>query len=221
MMLDNEGITMKSNQKGFGAIEGLLVLIIIGLVGFIGYYVYHTKNSTNSTYNNAAKTNSNVADQSKNGINLSRDYLPFSLSYPANWEIGSETPTNYGFYSIHLQAKGTVIETGRGGAELKSGAELMLIKTSDKATNPENTIEEYASSNLNAKFFKDEKTITLDGVKALEYDLDRTSDGGTSGHQVLFYKDGVQYSFDMDNTQYGQQQYKDAFQSIVHSVKFK
>lgn len=211
---------MKNNQKGFGAVEGMLLIIIVLLVGFVGYYVYQTKNSANSTNNNASKTKTSTTNLD-DGISFKRDYLPFTLKYPTSWEVGSETPTDYGFYSVHFQAKGTVIETGRGGAELKSGAEIMLIKTSDKATNPESTIAEYASNNINAKFFKNKKTITLDGVKALEYDLDRTSDGGTSGHQVLFYKDGVQYSLDIDNTQYTQQQYKEAFQTIVNSVKFK
>jgi sensor histidine kinase regulating citrate/malate metabolism len=47
---------MKNNQKGFGAVEEMLLIIIVLLVGFIGYYVYHTKNNTNSTYNATAKT---------------------------------------------------------------------------------------------------------------------------------------------------------------------
>jgi hypothetical protein len=47
---------MKRGQKGFGTVEGLLILIIVLLVGFIGYYIYHTRNSANSNYNSAAKT---------------------------------------------------------------------------------------------------------------------------------------------------------------------
>jgi uncharacterized protein HemX len=47
---------MKNNQKGFGAVEGLLLIIIVLLVGFIGYYVYHTRNNTNLTYDRAASS---------------------------------------------------------------------------------------------------------------------------------------------------------------------
>jgi hypothetical protein len=49
---------MKNNQKGFGAVEGMLLVIIVLLVGFIGYYVYHTSNKANSSYNNAASSSS-------------------------------------------------------------------------------------------------------------------------------------------------------------------
>ena len=44
----------KINQKGFSAVEGLLVIIIVLLIGFIGYYVWHTQKQTNKTYNSSA-----------------------------------------------------------------------------------------------------------------------------------------------------------------------
>jgi hypothetical protein len=51
---------MKKKQEGFGAVEGLLIVIIVLIVGFIGYYVYNTSNDTNSTYDNAAKVSNNT-----------------------------------------------------------------------------------------------------------------------------------------------------------------
>lgn len=48
------------NQKGFGAVEGLLFLILLSILGFTGYYVYHTKNNANSTYNNATNSGSST-----------------------------------------------------------------------------------------------------------------------------------------------------------------
>jgi hypothetical protein len=42
---------MKNNQKGFGALEGILIVVIVGLLGFIGWYVWHSKKSTDKTYN--------------------------------------------------------------------------------------------------------------------------------------------------------------------------
>jgi uncharacterized protein (UPF0333 family) len=44
----------KLNQKGFSAVEGLLILIIILLVGFIGYYVWHTQKTTDKTIDTAS-----------------------------------------------------------------------------------------------------------------------------------------------------------------------
>src|SRR6185312_10539783 len=56
--LINNGAGMTRNQKGFGAIEGLLFLILLSILGFTGYYVWHTSKNANSTYNTAAKTSS-------------------------------------------------------------------------------------------------------------------------------------------------------------------
>ena len=57
---------MKNNQKGFGAVEGLLVLILVSILGFTGYYVYHTQNNANSSYNSASDT-SQKANQTSSG----------------------------------------------------------------------------------------------------------------------------------------------------------
>lgn len=45
---------MKKNQKGFGAIEGLLILVIVGLIGFVGWYVFHAKTDTDKSLSSAA-----------------------------------------------------------------------------------------------------------------------------------------------------------------------
>lgn len=49
---------MKNNQKGFGVVEGLLIIVIVGLLGFVGWYVWHSKQSTDNTYNAATSANS-------------------------------------------------------------------------------------------------------------------------------------------------------------------
>lgn len=42
------------NQKGFSAIEGLLIIIIVLFVGFIGYYVWYSQKQTTKTYSTSA-----------------------------------------------------------------------------------------------------------------------------------------------------------------------
>ncbi len=51
---------LKDNQRGFGGVEALLIIVIIGLIGFVGWYVYRSLNNTNNAYNAATKT-SNTA----------------------------------------------------------------------------------------------------------------------------------------------------------------
>lgn len=57
---------MKTSQKGFATLEGLLILIIVGLIGFVGWYVYQSKNAADKSYSNAATASSaKVATTSK------------------------------------------------------------------------------------------------------------------------------------------------------------
>ena len=41
---------MAKNQRGFGAIEVLLVIVVVGLVGFGGWYVWHHSKTNTPTY---------------------------------------------------------------------------------------------------------------------------------------------------------------------------
>ena len=51
---------MKRLQKGFTAIEGLLIAIIVLMIGFIGYYVYHSQQQANKTLNTAQADNAST-----------------------------------------------------------------------------------------------------------------------------------------------------------------
>ncbi len=46
------------NQRGFSAVEGLLILVIVGLIGFTGWYVWQAKSNTEKTLNQASSTSS-------------------------------------------------------------------------------------------------------------------------------------------------------------------
>ena len=43
------------NQKGFTAIEGLLILVILAIVGGTGYFIYHSNQKTSDTLSSSAK----------------------------------------------------------------------------------------------------------------------------------------------------------------------
>lgn len=54
---------VKTNQRGFAAIEAILIVIIVAVVGGTGYYVYHANKKTD----NLLKTSSAKTDNSPNG----------------------------------------------------------------------------------------------------------------------------------------------------------
>jgi hypothetical protein len=54
----------KLGQKGFAAVETLLILVVIAIIGGTGYYVYHSYNKSNDNLN-TAQTNANSATPPK------------------------------------------------------------------------------------------------------------------------------------------------------------
>lgn len=107
---------MKKNQKGFSAVEGLLILIIVGLVGFIGWYVYHTKNNTEATLNQADKSaNTRNANTTSSWKTYSDDFV--SLKYPTAWSVKRDDNTN-------LPGTKNLVLTGPNDNELASSIDI-------------------------------------------------------------------------------------------------
>jgi nicotinamide riboside transporter PnuC len=41
---------LSKNQRGYSAVEALLILVALALVAFVGWYVHHATTQTNKTY---------------------------------------------------------------------------------------------------------------------------------------------------------------------------
>jgi hypothetical protein len=131
---------MKNNQKGFGPVEGLLILVIIGLVGFIGWYVYHTKNNTNSTYNSATSTTG--ATKSTNPTTGWKSYSDdfVSFKYPSGWKAThNDNPNLPGTKSLQLDGpvdKAVAASTDAGQASAQQATiSLTVFKPIDPHCN--------------------------------------------------------------------------------------
>lgn len=63
---------MKISQKGFSAVEAVVVLVVVGLIGGVGYVAYHhqTKNNTAST--TTTSTQSKVTAPAGTTTNISQ-----------------------------------------------------------------------------------------------------------------------------------------------------
>lgn len=211
---------MKKNQNGFSLVEVLLVLILITLVSFAGWYVLNRKFDEESSKNSLVNQN-NTKDQSvtENKV-FSYKELPFTFKYPSDWKI-VENKTDYGFYSVRIQAPGTVIENNMGEV-IKSGAQIMLIK--NQVYNDINTIEKFAGNSSNGSI-TNKKVTTVDGIAMLTYDREPFVEGGDNSgtyviHGVEFYKDNVDYSLTLEKSAYDNPAYKKVFDDIASSVKF-
>lgn len=54
-------VRLQNNQRGFSAVEAILLLVILGLVGFVGWYVYDSGQKTSED----TKSSTSTVDKSK------------------------------------------------------------------------------------------------------------------------------------------------------------
>ncbi|HEX5797316.1 MAG TPA: type II secretion system protein, partial [Candidatus Saccharimonadales bacterium] len=76
------------SQKGFGAIEILLVLVILGMIGGIGYYVYKANQSEPKVSDFSIpkqKQKTEVQDETSAWLEVESLNKEFSLRIPDGW----------------------------------------------------------------------------------------------------------------------------------------
>ncbi len=85
---------MKRNEKGFSAVEIILVLLVVGLIGVVGFMVYKnhnkTTNSTTSTSSSSPTTTQKTTSNTQ--LTIPSDWtwyenndLGFKFAYPSSW----------------------------------------------------------------------------------------------------------------------------------------
>ena len=111
----------QKNQSGFGAVEGLLILIIVGILGFTGWYVYHSQQNTSKNltptssgtpmFKKNSKTTSktstvNTSTQAYKGT-ITLGGADYSFSAPADWKI-----SNGGSGDFYQNSTGDILFVG-------------------------------------------------------------------------------------------------------------
>ncbi len=94
---------MNKNQKGFGAIEAILILIIVAIIGFVGWYVWKqnqkpadkkiatTNQQTNTEENKEAKK---PVDAYAGWLSCKDAGIGLTFKYPSDWSTESTTKDN-------------------------------------------------------------------------------------------------------------------------------
>lgn len=107
----------KLNQKGFSAVEALLIVIILAILGGTGYYVYHA-NSKATDNQNKAQTDANTAAPHKKNAKSAKSSSKQKYLTVTQWGVrfpysGSDTytyrpnddPSSISVVSANLSAK--------------------------------------------------------------------------------------------------------------------
>jgi hypothetical protein len=101
---------MNKNQKGIGAVEILLILVIIGILSGTGWYVYNSNKKTNYLLNSAENTKIlNPKSIKKNTENNRYSYKPI---IPNGWKVYNNS--EYGFSFAYPQEWGNLQTTKPG-----------------------------------------------------------------------------------------------------------
>ncbi len=92
---------LQNNQKGFTAVEGLLIVLILVVIGAVGYVVYHndhntkTVSTTNTSVNKPATTTKTPTVRPSNSPQVfTANSYGFQFTYPQKWTVKSVAPTD-------------------------------------------------------------------------------------------------------------------------------
>jgi hypothetical protein len=86
----------RDDQRGFSAVEALLILVIVGLLGFVGWYVWHTNKKVDQLTESATQT-TKIGNQKQSSL-----YTNKYLSIPeegVKFQLNPELKDAYYFKS--------------------------------------------------------------------------------------------------------------------------
>lgn len=176
-----------NNQRGFGAVEIIILVVVLAIIGFGGWYVWQAQNNSSQS---TGGTNSQP-EAPKNKEAFSDGRLPFTFEYPNGWVIKIDEKIQEGQplpdkYSIFLNTKDRAYaEMPIGGTEVSVGAEVNISVSKTALSSPQGVFTGLRAS------AQDKSEITVAGISAVEYEFGYESQ---PGRYVDFIKDGRLYS---------------------------
>jgi Tfp pilus assembly protein PilE len=85
---------MKANQKGFSAVEVILVLVVAGLIGVVGFVVYKNHNKTSDSTSTTTATKTSTTSKTAQTADPYTDWQSYCdtrakacFKYPQGWNL--------------------------------------------------------------------------------------------------------------------------------------
>ena len=137
---------MKNNQKGFSAIELLIVIVIVGLIGAVGWLVYDRQKTaieSDSKSNKVTSTVETKADPINSWLSYTSENQRYSMSIPDGWDLtgfkGEDYLEAWEMKSVTYRkgdtAKVTILDSGgRDGSSIAVRLSYNTDTHSDKCT---------------------------------------------------------------------------------------
>lgn len=183
---------MKHNQKGFGAVETLLIIVILGLLGGVGWYVYQSQNKHNQKDQPASTTNEykkepEVKDETADWLSFTPDSKLYTVKLPDGWTFDHQNDECDCLLSKTLiSKKGTLatIEKVQGGRDGGVGYFIAVDQTDKSAerfADQYTKIGEFKTAGLTGTKYMYEQTTEPEGIGLPK---------GSKEYVYYFIKDG-------------------------------
>jgi len=83
----------RMNERGFGIIEAMLIVVAVGILGFVCWYVYdaNKKSESTSSVSSTSQEAKTTEQQKTSSTKLDKEYKDdagsFTVNYPSNWKV--------------------------------------------------------------------------------------------------------------------------------------
>lgn len=149
-------MSLNKNEKGFGLIETLLVIIALALVVFVGYYIYQNQQDSKEEAvmpkSVSAKTVESETDPTEDWKTYTSTAGKYTLKYPSTWV----TASNPDLCDEKMFLLGPT-EDSVGRCASDGGGEMMFYSYTVES-GPQGLQDEYYEN-------IETKVVTVDGVK--------------------------------------------------------
>jgi hypothetical protein len=189
---------MKNNQKGFGALEALIIIVIVGLLGFGGWFIW---NSNRTDDNKTSKQTQDKEDSES--TDEERDKYLEIKEWGVHFTLNEDAKGSY--YKVRQDGQYTYVDVfnsrfdtveNQNGVACKDTLLFVVARYSaddprlEDSTNPkpETTIDGYGYAGTAANQAAPACSIVDDSTAGVEYDQDVLDTFTT-------YKDALTESF--------------------------
>ncbi len=117
---------LHNNQRGFGVIQLLLIIVTVAVVGFGGWYVKNANDKKETTNNQENSANTEEQVDEKDPATLAYNGKTISFRYPKNWKLEPLQVASVDD-AVKLQTADFKSEAIEGGFEKTTAGSYMVV----------------------------------------------------------------------------------------------
>lgn len=138
---------MNNNQRGYGLIELLLLVIVVGVLGATGYYAIHTKHQTDKILDQSEKTSQSSISSKSNSSKSNAAYFTIS-----QWNVRAP-------YNSKLRLQYSYSNDPESGEEISITSQELVSYGGDCASAVHYSIYKLAASDQSPPFDNNYQTV--------------------------------------------------------------